>query len=155
MIGLEKIHFLNFPDNKLDSVPLLDLVKKIGKIIQLFKPDHIFTHSEFDLNIDHQITYKSVLTSTRPEDINITSLICFEIPSSTDYSLNFMFKPNLFVDISKFSQLKMKCIKYYSQEMRPSPHPRSFENINNQNKVRGSMVGQELSEAFEIKKLLI
>ena len=155
LIGLKKIHFLNFPDNKLDSIPLLNIIKKIKKLIDAFKPDHIFTHSEFDLNIDHRVTYNAVLTATRPEDTNIKSLICFEIPSSTDYSFNFRFRPNLFIDINDFYHKKLNCLKFYDQELRPYPHPRSYENIKNLSKIRGSLVGLKISEAFEIKKLII
>tara|TARA_A100001015_G_scaffold15960_1_gene18703 strand:+ start:7682 stop:8371 length:690 start_codon:yes stop_codon:yes gene_type:complete len=154
-IGIKKIHFLNLPDNKLDSVPLLNIIKKIKKLIKDYKPNHIFTHSEFDLNIDHRITYNAVLTSTRPEDIDIKSLICFEIPSSTDYSFNYKFRPNLFIDIQDFYNKKLTCLKFYNQELRPFPHPRSYENIKNLSQIRGSSVGHKISEAFEIKKLII
>ena len=53
-----KPEFFNFPDNQLDTIPLLTIVKKLEREIKLFKPSIIFTHFENDLNIDHQITCK-------------------------------------------------------------------------------------------------
>ena len=54
-------------DNKLDTYPLLKIVKIIEKYIKKFKPDIIYTHFNNDLNIDHQIVNQAVLTACRPQ----------------------------------------------------------------------------------------
>ena len=59
----EKPIFHRLPDNKLDTIPLLNIVKLIEKQIRFYKPEIIFTHFENDLNVDHQIIYPF---STRP-----------------------------------------------------------------------------------------
>ena len=155
LLGVKKNYFLDFPDNKLDSIPLLKIIKKIEYYISKIKPDHILTHSEHDLNIDHRLTYQATLTACRPDIGQIISLISFEIPSSTEYSLNSNFKPNLFIDISEFIINKIKCLNFHSKELRDFPHPRSIKNIVNLNNLRGSTVGIKSAEAFEIKKLTI
>lgn len=58
IIGYEKVFFEDLPDNRFDSVSLLDVVKIIEKYISEIKPDTILTHFHGDLNIDHQITSK-------------------------------------------------------------------------------------------------
>ena len=155
LIGTKENYFLDFPDNMLDSLPLLKIIKKIELHIKKIQPDYIFTHSEYDLNLDHRLTYQAVLTASRPDIGKIISLISFEIPSSTEYSLNSNFKPNLFIDISEFIINKIKCLNFYSKELRDFPHPRSIKNIVNLNNLRGSTVGIKSAEAFEIKKLTI
>ena len=66
ILGTKKIIFLNFKDNKLDSYPRLDIIKKIEAIVSKYKPEQIFTHFFEDLNIDHEIVSKSVITACRP-----------------------------------------------------------------------------------------
>ena len=53
---------------------------------------------ENDLNIDHQITYKAVITATRPmEDECVKEIYSFEILSSTEWNYPLSFSPNNFV----------------------------------------------------------
>jgi LmbE family N-acetylglucosaminyl deacetylase len=59
-IGIKKVYIQDFPDNRFDSVDLLEFVKVIEEIKREIKPNIIFTHYKNDLNIDHQITYKAV-----------------------------------------------------------------------------------------------
>ena len=66
ILGINKITFLDLPDNQLDTIPLLKIVKKIEKKILSFKPEIIFTHFNNDLNIDHQIVNKATITACRP-----------------------------------------------------------------------------------------
>ena len=61
--------FLDFADNRLDDYNLLDVIKPIEKIINTFKPEIIYTHHYGDLNKDHQIVNRAVMTSVRPNQI--------------------------------------------------------------------------------------
>ncbi len=65
ILSISSMENLNFPDNKMDSVPLLDITQSIEKKISEVKPDIIYTHHIGDLNIDHQITHKAVMTACR------------------------------------------------------------------------------------------
>src|SRR5690625_384122 len=65
-IGYSSVRTWDFPDNRFDSVPLLDIIKVIEKEKEKKKPDVIFTHFEGDLNIDHQRTFQAVITACRP-----------------------------------------------------------------------------------------
>lgn len=111
----------NFPDNKFDSVPLLDIIQDIEKFE--LDPDIILTHYEHDLNIDHRLTYQAVMTAFRGEKVNILS---FEIPCSTGWAFK-PFEPNVFINIDL--KKKIELLKIYDSEMRKPPHPRSYENI--------------------------
>lgn len=151
ILGCNSIEFLDYPDNRLDSIDLLDIVKEIEKLIDKFKPQIIFTHYMHDLNIDHQIAHKAVITASRPQPNHIVNeLIFFEIPSSTEWNLNKSFMPNYFVDISNTLSNKIKALKYYQKEMRPYPHPRSIKSIKNLSYYRGTTIGCKSAEAFII-----
>ena len=65
-IGISDYVHANFPDNKLDTVPLLELCKYIEDNID-FKPDIIFTHHESCLNVDHRSVYRATITVFRPQ----------------------------------------------------------------------------------------
>jgi LmbE family N-acetylglucosaminyl deacetylase len=145
--------FKDFPDNKLDTVPFLKIIQSIEKEIKSFKPNIIFTHYENDLNIDHRIVFKGVVTATRPKSKTfVNKIYCFEIPSSTDFNFtrnkNKVFNPNYFVDIDKFIGKKIDCLKIYKSEMRKWPHPRSLKGVKNLAQYRGSQVGLKHAESF-------
>jgi len=149
----EKPTFKRFPDNKLDTVPLLDIVKFIEKQIRDNKPEIIFTHFENDLNIDHQIIYRAVITASRPlSKTFVKKIYSFEIPSSTDFSLSRkskkIFNPNFFVEVEKTIKKKLNLLKIYKDEIKKWPHPRSLKSIKNLSMYRGSQIGKKYAEAF-------
>jgi LmbE family N-acetylglucosaminyl deacetylase len=152
IIGIKKSIFGNFPDNSMDSVPLLKIIQFIEKQIKIIKPDAIFTHFESDLNIDHQITNKAVVTACRPtKNQTVKSILFFEILSSSEWNIsskNKSFKPNYFVDITNSIRFKIKALKYYKRELKKWPHPRSVEGVKLLSKTRGSSVGLSNAEAF-------
>lgn len=118
VIGIKKVHQLDFPDNAFDSVPLLSIVKEIEKIKAEIKPEIIFTHHIGDMNIDHQLAHKAVLTATRPmADERVKTIYAMEIPSSTEWnSFNpqTAFIPNVFVDITESIDLKVEAMSKYA-----------------------------------------
>ena len=65
-IGYASIDFCDLPDNRLDGMDLLDIIKIVARYINLYSPDTIFTHHHGDLNIDHRRVCEAVLTACRP-----------------------------------------------------------------------------------------
>ncbi len=151
IVGYKEVYFENIPDNKFDSVPLLEIIKKIEKYIDKIKPNLIYTHHEKDLNIDHTLTYKAVLTATRPfGDYPVKAIITFETPSSTEWNFDESFKPNTFVDISKTIESKIKAMSFYETELKLYPYPRSLEALKVIAKRWGTVVGKEYVEALRL-----
>jgi len=154
-IGIKDIFFKDFPDNQFDSVPLLEIVKSIEEIKNKIKPNVIFTHFENDLNIDHQITYKAVITATRPmEKESVKEIYSFEVLSSTEWEYPLTFSPNTFFDISETLEDKIKAMSFYKSELREFPHPRSLEAIELNAKNWGYKVGKKAVEAFKIVRII-
>lgn len=152
-IGYHEVKTYDFPDNRFDSVALLDIVKAIEKEKTEFQPEIIFTHHGGDTNIDHRQTFDAVITATRPMSNEcVKTIITFETPSSTEWQAfnhpNY-FKPNLFMEVSKKDvDAKVKGMESYEFEKRKYPHPRSPEALEIQCKRNGVIVGKEYAEAF-------
>jgi LmbE family N-acetylglucosaminyl deacetylase len=152
-IGYHSVGIYNFPDNRFDSVALLDIVKVIEKEKDEFRPEVIFTHHGSDTNIDHRRTFEAVITATRPmQNEGVKTIIAFETPSSTEWqAANYPnpFLPNLFIEVSeKDLNAKVSGMECYEYESRKYPHPRSPEALEVLAKRWGVVVGKPLAEAF-------
>jgi LmbE family N-acetylglucosaminyl deacetylase len=155
IIGVEEVFMYDFPDNRFDTVPLLDIVKVIEKIKNDIKPDIIFTHYGKDLNIDHQITYKAVITATRPVvGEPVKEIYSFEVPSSTEWNFPLSFSPNVFFDISETMDIKIKALEEYKTELREYPHPRSLEGIKINAQSWGLKIGVKYAEVFKCIRVI-
>ncbi|MDA9602483.1 PIG-L family deacetylase [Flavobacteriaceae bacterium] len=159
IIGYQSLSTYQFPDNRFDTIALLDIVKVIENEKEKFKPDIIFTHHHGDLNVDHQITNNAVITSCRPVRNETTeAIISFETPSSTEWNIKKninSFQPNLFFKISKSNlDAKIKAMESYIYEKRKYPHPRSPEALKILAQRNGLIVGVDYAEAFEILRLI-
>lgn len=155
VLGVKKIFTYEFPDNKFDTVPLLSIVKVIEKIKKEVQPDIIFTHYKRDLNIDHQITYRGVITATRPlpEEI-VKEIYSFEVLSSTEWNYPFRFSPEVFFNISESLEYKLKAMEMYKSELREYPHPRSLEGIKLNASYWGMRMGLRHAEAFKCIRVM-
>ena len=150
LIGIKKVFIESLPDNRFDSVDLLDIIKIINKVKEEIKPDIVFTHFENDLNIDHQITYKAVITATRPmENECVKEIYAFEVLSSTEWNYPLSFTPDVFFDISNTLNLKLEAMKEYQSELREYPHPRSLKGIKLNSQYQGMRIGIKNVEAFK------
>lgn len=152
LLGIKNVFFNDFPDNKFDSISLLSIIKEIEKVKQKVSPRLIFTHHYGDLNVDHQITYKAVITATRPtSDETVKEIYSFEIPSSTEwnsYTRETAFISNVFFDITDSIDIKLNAISCYKSELRDYPHPRSLQHIKELARVNGTKVGLDYCENF-------
>jgi len=147
----------NFPDNEMDKIPLLKIVKKIEHKIRNYKPDTIITHYSHCLNIDHRITFEAVITACRPvNELSVKKILSFEIQSSTDWALfkGKNFEPNYFINISKHLKNKINLIKFYKEELRNYPHSRSITAIKALASVRGVSCGVKYAEGFYLNRFV-
>ena len=158
-IGYKSVGVYDFPDNRFDTVALLDIIKVIEKEKEDFKPEIIFTHHGGDVNIDHQRTFEAVITCTRPmENELVKTLITFETPSGTEWRSPTdpkHFLPNFYISISeKNLKHKIDAMESYFYERRKYPHPRSPESLEIISKRWGTVIGVEYAEAFCIVRAL-
>jgi len=153
-IGVKSLTLHELPDNRLDSVPLLEVVKIVEGLIDRLKPEVIYTHHAGDLNVDHGIIHRAVLTATRPMvGQPVREIYAFEVPSSTEWSFQQLeprFRPNTFVDVTRTLETKIAAMQCYSSESRRFPHPRSPEALRAIAMRWGSVAGCGAAEAFEL-----
>ncbi len=153
-VGAREVVLCKLPDNRLDTVPLLEVVKLVEELVARFRPEVIYTHHPGDLNVDHGVVHRAVLTATRPVAGQcVSEIYAFEVPSSTEWAFQRLepsFRPNVFVDITKTLETKIDALACYDTEMRKFPHPRSAEALRAIATRWGSVVGLPAVEAFEL-----
>lgn len=152
ILGASAPTFFDFPDNQLDTVPLLSIVKLIESEIDRHEPDSVITHFGNDLNIDHRIANSAVVVACRPQTASpVKKVLFFEIPSSTEWQMENgqpTFAPNYFVDINEHLEIKLRALRCYSMELHAWPHPRSIEAVEHLSRWRGASVCSAAAEAF-------
>lgn len=152
-IGYESVGIYDFPDNRFDSVALLDIIKVVEKEKSNFQPEVIFTHHGGDVNVDHQRTFEAVITATRPMDHEkVKTIITFETPSGTEWRASSdprHFIPNFYISVSAEDiEAKIRGMESYKFEKREFPHPRSPMALTILAQQRGVSVGKTYAEAF-------
>ncbi len=152
ILGTTLLTLKTFPDNRMDSLDILDITKIVEEFIQAHHPTIVYTHHSGDVNIDHRCIHEAVVTACRPMPGNeITTLLFFEIASSTEWQVPGTaqaFAPNWFIDISAQLDKKLRALRAYQSEMHPWPHARSIEAIDHLAKWRGATIGVNAAEAF-------
>jgi LmbE family N-acetylglucosaminyl deacetylase len=152
ILGARQVRVLDLPDNRFDSVDILEIIKRVEAEIGRVDPEVVYTHHAGDLNIDHRRTFDAVLTACRPQGSGgVRRILSFEVPSSTEWQAptsGRCFHPNVFVDVGRTIDRKVAALAAYSEEMRPFPHPRSPEAVRALGAWRGASAGFPAAEAF-------
>jgi LmbE family N-acetylglucosaminyl deacetylase len=149
LLGIKQTKFLEYEDQKLEMIPLMELSKQIEKTIREWKPSIVFTHFWDDVNQDHRRIFDATRISLRPQPkSSVKHIICYETPSSTEISPKSSFNPNLFVKIDNVLNKKLNAFKKYKDEIHPFPHPRSIESLKSRANYWGSSIGLKNAEAF-------
>jgi len=157
ILGIQSVSFDDFPDNRMDVVPLLEIVQTIERFITRHNPDTVFTHHAGDVNVDHRRIHEAITAACRPQPGHcVRNILCFEVASSTEWQLPGSypaFMPNMFValgaaDIDK----KRRALAEYATELRKAPHSRSAESVDLRMHSRGSDIGVDAAEAFVLQR---
>lgn len=158
ILGVKSVSFGDFPDNRMDTIPLLDITQVVEELIAQHQPEMVFTHHAGDVNIDHRRLHEAVVTACRPQQGHpVKTLLCFEVPSSTEWQLAGSapaFTPNWVVDISATLARKLAALEAYADELRTWPHPRSRQGVEHLAHWRGATVGVNAAEAFILGRQL-
>ena len=153
ILGAKGVLFGDLPDMKLDTVDHIEVNAVIEKAVDEIKPEIVFTHHFGDVNLDHQMCYRSTLVATRPSvSATVKKLYTYEVLSSTEWqsaNASHAFLPNTYVEFcDECLTAKIEALKVYSMELRKFPHTRSEEAIRNLAAYRGQSVGKPMAEAF-------
>jgi LmbE family N-acetylglucosaminyl deacetylase len=142
----------DFPDNEMDTVPLLEVARFLEQSMGEVTPSLLYTHHAGDLNADHRVVFQALLTACRPQSSAVECEIrAFEVASSTEWNHHTAgapFTPDLFIGIERFWPRKEAALRAYADEMRAPPHARSVEGLWHLAALRGHQAGLPLAEAF-------
>ena len=159
ILGAQGVELLDLPDNRLDSLDRLDLIKQIEERIARHQPEVVYVHHAGDVNIDHRRLHEAVVTACRPTPGQpVRRLLSFEVASSTEWQPPGSapaFQPTWFIDISAQWARKREALAAYASEMRPWPHARSIQAVEHLARWRGAQVGVEAAEAFCLLRQLV
>lgn len=152
ILGAASVEILDLPDNRMDSLDRLNIVKTVEAVVARLQPHTVFTHHAGDVNIDHRRLHEALVTACRPQPgHSVRRLLFFEVPSSTEWQPPGSapaFQPSVYSDISRTLALKRRALEAYASEMRPWPHARSLEAVEHLARWRGASAGVEAAEAF-------
>ena len=155
ILGTEDVWLHQFPDQKLDTVPILFITQQIEKHVERFKPEIVYTHWNGDLNRDHRIVSEATHVACRPQKgSSVREILMYEVPSSTEWTTEALFRPNVFCNVEATFTKKIEALKEYDSEMRDFPHPRSYSAISHLAALRGACVGLMLAEAFVLSRII-
>jgi len=154
LLGVDQVYTFDLPDNRFDTIPLLDIIKPIEDLIECIQPQIIYTHHGGDLNIDHCQVFRATLTAARPlPGFPVKTIYAYEVPSSTEWAFGKFhppFQPNVFMDITTTLENKIHAMALYETEGRNFPHPRSPEALRATAIRWGAVSGCCAAEAFEL-----
>lgn len=155
-LGAASVEIAAFPDNRFDTVALLDVVHQVERWLNDLRPGAVYTHHPGDLNVDHAITARAVMTATRPQTGHpVREVYACEVPSATDWSFQRFapaFRPNVFHDVTATIDAKIEAMECYASERRAFPHPRAPEALRALAQRWGAVVGVGFAEAFELMR---
>ena len=162
IMGVVGLEFAGLPDQAMDALPLLEVIRPIEALIKKIKPSIVYTHHQGDINQDHRTAFSATMVATRPVQGSVVQeLYCYEVASSTEWAPpldGWTFRPNYFVNIDLFLKIKIEAANSYSKtfqnEIPPYPHPRSLMAIDLYARKRGVEVGFNAAEAFMVIRRL-
>lgn len=147
-LGVQYWSRLRYSDQRLDTHALANIDEAIW-FRTTFRPALIYTHWPHDLNLDHSLTARAVLTAFRAPHSQ-ASILAFETLSSTEFGPD-AFTPNHWEVLTETHlEKKIRALECYPSEIRPKPHPRNFGGIAAQAIWRGQQICQPYAEAFQI-----
>ncbi|MFF4055885.1 PIG-L deacetylase family protein [Streptomyces sp. NPDC001668] len=153
VLKLASLELWSLPDQRLDVLPLIEVVQQVETVVDALRPDLVYTHFPGDVNSDHGVVARAAWTACRPYVLpGLRRFAVFETPSSTEWawSADHPFTPSLHIDITSTLDDKLEAMSCYETEVRDYPHPRSLRALRERAAYWGSRVGRHAAEPFQV-----
>ena len=158
-LGTEAPIFAGFPENRGDTIPLVEIVDAIESNVRDCAATTVLLPSPAALNVDHRTCFEAGATALRPvPGLSVARVLAYEIVSSTNWAPQMhwdVFRPNVYVDIASQLPTKEEALGIYAAEIPDPPHARSVEAVIGLARQRGATVGLAAAEGFELVRELI
>ena len=144
ILGVDDLFFGGLEDTKVhDGRETIDIIEKI---IDKVKPDIIYAPTPKDTHQDHRNTGHATMSASR----RCKMILLYE-GASTQRD----FTPQVFVDIEKTFELKMKVTRIFGSQLNHrGGYSLATKGIEGLAKYRGYQAGLDVAEAFEVGKFL-
>ena len=123
------------------------LTSQIGRFIEQYKVDIIYSHWIYDLHRDHQNVGKCTLMAGR----HVSRFLTYR---SNFYDTEQQFRGNFYSDISAVMDKKIEVIKAHKSELE-RVRSKWLDFFTKQHENDGQKIGVEYAECFEVVKYLI
>lgn len=149
MLGARELFTADFPDQRLDVTPQLEVNRFVEAIARKVSPNIIYTHHFAELNADHRVAFEAAAVAARPFSLpSFERLLCYTVDTLT-HAGHPAPRFNYYSDIAETLELKLRAMRVYETEVRDYPHPRSLEALRFAAQSAGARVGLRAAEAFE------
>jgi LmbE family N-acetylglucosaminyl deacetylase len=147
-LGVRDVRPLGFADQRLDTLPLTELITPLDAIVKEVQPQVVYCQFGGDINRDHHLLFQAVLVATRPTACWVQAVYAFDTASSTEWAFPRTFTADTWVDISATLEIKLAAMACYTSEVRPYPHPRSIDALRYRALAWGNQQCLEAAEVF-------
>jgi LmbE family N-acetylglucosaminyl deacetylase len=159
-LGLHKLLFLDLPVTTLHLIPRHTLNGAFSDLVRSVKPDCVLIPFPGDRHEDHRQVFDAMMVAMRPDGRRhrVGRVACYETVSETHWSAPGMepgFEPNWYVDISVTLGEKLAAMREYVSQLAEGIPARSTGAIEALARFRGSVVGMEAAEAFQVVRELL
>lgn len=148
VLGLAECRQLGFPDQRLDTLALLELITPLEHAVREVRPSVVYCQFGSDGNRDHELLFRAALVATRPLEACIEGVYVFDTASSTEWGYPRAFVPDTWVDISETLEQKLNAMACYERGVRPYPHPRSLDALRHRGRAWGNQCLMDAAEVF-------
>ena len=148
VLGVKDVRSLGFPDQRLDTFTLTEIITPLEQVVREVRPRIVYAQFGGDANQDHDILFRALLIATRPTEAYLRAVYAFDTASSTEWGYPRTFVPDTWVDISATLEKKIEAMACYESEVRPYPHPRSLDALRYRARAWGNQVCMDAAEVF-------
>lgn len=154
ILGVKRVDSLGFPDQRLDTFTLTELIAPLEKLSEELRPNIVYCQYGGDINRDHQLLFEAANVAFRPLGPWIEEFLTFYTVSSSEWGYPHGFIPDTWVDISAVLEKKIRAFSCYQSEVRAYPHPRSREALRHAAHFFGNQCCMDAAEAFKTVRRL-
>lgn len=151
-LGIRERYYLDFPSVMLEKEDRYKINDGILSVLKKVAPTSVYIPHYGDLQKDHQIVAEAAMVAMRPKyELGVKRIYGYETLSETGWNtpnIQNEFIPNVFVDISKQLEKKVKAMAFYASQLSPFPNARSVEAIEALARYRGALIHVAAAEAF-------
>jgi len=148
MVGIKETRLLGFPDQKLDTFTLTEIIRPLESAVLEIRPSIVYCQYGGDINRDHELLFRASLVAIRPVVEFIQAVYTFDTASSTEWAYPRSFVPDTWVDIAETLEIKLNAMACYESEVRKYPHPRSLKSLEYRARAWGNHCCLEAAEVF-------